>query len=158
MKTAIAKYLPVEGTPELEDFYIDNSGILGLDGLSVELLDKGYKKIKFFAVTQDIETGDEVFGDDVIEEPFNDGWGEFFRCIVLEKREKTFFLSTGKKSGLTKFETKHDNCYKILGELSPNAAWVKEGDEIKGEIDLQSGTRPAGYLFRVLCPTCNTYH
>jgi hypothetical protein len=64
---------------------------------------------------------------------------------------------------------------KVLGELSPNATWVKDGDEIEVKADIHtkypifygkhSGgicginyqPEPGEYLM-VKCPTCSTFH
>ena len=67
-----------------------------------------------------------------------------------------------------------EHCVKVIGEISPEAVWVKEGDEFEEE-DIQKG---GGYILffyegmthwskikdddakfvKLKCPTCFTYH
>jgi hypothetical protein len=51
---------------------------------------------------------------------------------------------------------------KVIGEISPGAKWVKEGDEFKKEDLLQQGTgvnlTQNGGFITIKCPTCETFH
>jgi len=167
---ALAKYLPVEGKPELGDIYIDNNGTLGLDGLSEALLDKGYKRAKFFAVTKDIEVGDEVYDTQL------QLWG---KLNFLSKANSQVVFKDYDYSDNSAYEyhnIKPERLFKVLGELSPNATWVENGDEIEIELVPRGVLKPDGEPLKtdygtsqsmktvtevqvdVKCPTCNTFH
>lgn len=113
MKPYFAKYLPVEG--EIKD---------GQMGISInnalythaEHLGKEYgKPVKLFLCSRDIQVGDTVhyLYDYDIE------W-------VVDKVFKTTFKSGSTECPLNVF-------YKVIGEISPEAKWVKEGDEFDEE-------------------------
>ena len=132
---AIAKYLPVEGEIKEGDKVMFPNGIIAdmLSGTEVngklgysidaaqgvkkakEALDSFIgqeKKLKLFAVTHDIEVGDEVISK-------------------INGRKSTIKVDQ-------EIEILKDICFKVLGELSPKAIWVNEGDVIK--IEDQDGT------------------
>jgi len=104
-------------------------------------------KVKLFAVTQDIE---------------------------VENRFVKYSLDFTKGLDTESFnELKEQGYYKILGEISSDATWVKEGDEIEyiyettdgwiptysdpDNIGLAPSAEPTG-IIKVKCPTCNTYY
>ena len=126
-----AKYLPVEGERKEGDKVIFLNGIIAdmLSGTEVngklgysidaaqgvkkakEALDSFIgqeKKLKLFAVTHDIEVGDEVISK-------------------INGRKSTIKVDQ-------EIEILKDICFKVLGELSPNATFVKEGEKINGRI------------------------
>lgn len=131
----IAKYLPIKEESPLkftESGYLKEQEIV-YDGNRKPFLvgkDKSLIPVKLFAVTQDIEVGDEVISEEEV--------------------------------------------YKILGEISPRAVWVKNGDEIeiKGyKICLECGmfidlghrdnckiSEGNKTMYWIKCPTCKTYH
>lgn len=104
-----AKYLPVEG--EIKE---------GQTGISVnnatythyEHLGKDYgKPAKLFLCSRDIQIGDKVFG------------------LLLDKsgyKEHTLTNSTDE----VKLAIESGD-FKVIGEISPEATWVKEGDEFE---------------------------
>jgi len=121
----------------------------------------------YVAVTQDIEVGDKVT-------VFENGKSE---SSVARKIGRKYIYFGNKTTIALLGETKvpKSMCFKVLGELSPNATWVKDGDEI--EVDerifmLNEGvgnwlgawqgtqliTCPEKKFMAVKCPTCNTYH
>ena len=127
---AIAKYLPVEG--EIKDgdtilhhkggLYtaISNDGVLCIDteeysgAIGPEL----YKVVKLFAVTQDIEVGDEIWD---LFKGVKHGIAEKVHEDYIEFKDLSY--SMDRTSG---------GAVKILGELSPNATWeIKDGEEIR---------------------------
>lgn len=114
---------------------------------------------KMFVITHDIKVRDEVEIHGVKT------------AIVVKgphrKKGETIPLNKAKRNGW----------YKILGRLSPNATWVKDGDEIKIAIDTTTGfvifygegifangrcsvdnKARGGEYIKAQCPTCNTYH
>lgn len=93
--------------------------------------------VKLFAVSQDIRQGDTVY--DTYTK-------EYYECDGDDLRAKD--------QGRCDF-------YKVLGELSPKAIWVKDGDII--EVDNLEVTYDSKVLidrpyFAVKCPTCKQYY
>jgi len=138
MNKATAKYLPVEGelvkgcktTHGLYNgSYGSNSGeraaiLYGNDGESLPILTatiaplvEDIKPVKLFAVTHDIEVGDEIYHKLTQT-----------RCICLEIVDRIVKDDQGVNKYLREYS-------KVLGELSPNAIWVKEGEEIELQIE-----------------------
>lgn len=172
MKTIIAKYLPVEGKIKVGDKVIwpngyiseaieDKNGktVLPFDlatmpkGISFEEYKGKQKHAQLFAVTQDIEIGDEVINPITFE-----------KHKFLRKNDRNYIKNDCKTLG----------CYKVLGELTLNAIWVKNGDEIEIEeiyFDKNGLFLPPinndkkciediidKTICKVKCPTCKTYH
>lgn len=114
-----AKYLTVEGEIKINDFYIDRNGLIKrhidydktyekndlMKRLYHKAVNKWGKKIKLFLCSNNIQIGDLVFIPDQ-EEAGN----------VIDFNDLCYWQS--KKS------------YKMIGEISPNATWIKEGDKI----------------------------
>lgn len=121
---AIAKYLPVLETMEFKD------------------ADCTYGTKKLFAVTQDIEVGDEI----KVFTPSGN--------ILDETVERIDGLAVYCKDVEHPFPIQDSG--RVLGELSPNATWVKDGDEIE-VMEKSNGMEKEKYLV-VKCPTCNTFH
>lgn len=115
MKPYFAKYLPVEGEIEVGDYFVDeykqiykctkkdNGGTWG-SGYSRSINLKLSKKVKLFLCSRDIQVGDEV----------------------------TSYIS-GKKIKANLFPHTHPHFVKVIGEISPDATWVKEGQEFSEE-------------------------
>jgi len=147
---AIAKLLPVEG--EKED-YCQIDGV----GLKLELCKENCDKSncknivqipveKLFAVTQDIEVGDKIW------DAAYSKYGKAGNC-----EGKTIIVQP---EGEAMYESPKESCFKVLGPLSPNAIWVKEGDEIEvivGYHGWDSLTGKELVICTVKCQ-CNTYH
>jgi len=99
-----AKYLPVEGEIKKEDRQIDSKGNISVfTSVSMNILGETYKKVKLFFCSRDTQVGDK----DV-------HWDEATTDIV-DKLD----VKLGKEAG----------AFKVIGEISPEATWVKEGDE-----------------------------
>lgn len=165
---AIAKYLPVKG--EIKEKIRVGSTNGRLVSAVVHKIVKGIAHcgnkvhsgwhysikdlfpVKLFAVTFNIKTGDKVQCKDSIE------------SIIIDGKVNTIKM------------LKEDTWFKVLGELSPNAIWVEDGDkievaqgaihtetcvlirrEIGEENHMSEMTKDVDYLI-VKCLTCNTYH
>ena len=147
MKQYFAKYLPVEGEIKEGDMmlliephpsgqlrkchYIVNNGIY--DQLMIDAKeDKGWgfckrdevKKAKLFLCSRDKQVGDKVINPESLEQVdftiadkthFN---GNYEGCILVENPHGTY---------------DSEKIYKVVGEISPEATWVKEGDEFDEE-------------------------
>lgn len=149
------KYLPVEGEIRESDigqlvrrenntFKFQPNNILNhpqeYAKTKVELLNyKGYKVVKPFLCSRDIQVGDKYLTP------------PDFKERICEDNSYDF-----------------SNCFKVIGEISPDAIWVKEGDEfeenqIEGSHEINTPTR---YLYnrdkilcyKIKCPTCGTFH
>ncbi len=79
---------------------------------------EGFLKTKAFVVTQDIETGDKIFCPNYLSGP-----SPFDNCEV----EGNFIHVYN--SGRQISTEKKEDCYKILGEASPFATFVKDGEK-----------------------------
>jgi hypothetical protein len=101
-----AKYLPVKGEiKEGEICFVDdgqgNTGYLPFKKVYTTQGEPFPKKVKLFLCSRDIQVGDKCVG-------FTGG--EWFDVTVSDP-------------------TKLIDTYKVIGEISPEATWVKEGDE-----------------------------
>jgi len=126
------------------------------------------KKIrgKLCAVTQDIKSGDKVW--DSLEKRYD--------IAEKERKEKTSSHFTMKKhKEETPFPENYErHCkrwlYKVIGKISPNATWVKDGDEIEIEgggwilyysksNDYRRKGRNKHYKYvKIKCSQCGSYH
>jgi len=168
---AIAKYLPViESIKEDDALYNVETGSIAIFG-DKETKTGVWQKAKLFAVTKDIEVGDEVIALDVWKNQFEE---------LLEAGKKGRCVNKG--AGMVEIEFKDyrsaiadddEHFGKVLGELSPNATWVKDGDEIEVESDMgfpvfrdfkgdgECGANrkwKQGEYIKVKCPTCKSFH
>lgn len=131
MKPYFAKYLPVEGEIKEGDMYWFNGSPTELRKDNNDAHGMcSCKKVKLFLCSRDIQIGDKV--------RWLTGNGEWGNSVV-----------TGDPSKL--IET-----YKVIGEISPEAIWVKEGDEFdEGDISRRGCL---GDLILIKCPTCKKFH
>ena len=98
------------------------------------IIDKGKEThLRLFAVTQDIEVRDKY-------------WNH--KTGTIQNRT----VGTDNES--------YKDFFKVLGELSSNATWVKEGDEIEIELERKwnYSKLQQEVVAAVKCSTCNTYH
>lgn len=128
MKTYFCKYLPVEGEVE------ENDVAVHLDG-DVSKMDKHFiketrssgelssiRKVKLFLCSKNIQIGDKIKylnrNEDMMFEGTLDKINEGYICLVEDKFEDDYHMS---------YFLKH--AFKVIGEISPEAEWVKESDE-----------------------------
>lgn len=120
-----AKYLPEEGEIREGDLFINpltdivkSASKSDLEGI-INCNNTGCRKVKMHLCSRDIEVGDEIWT----------GLGK--NKLVIEDgsegREGGFWTH---KSAVTKYD------FKDIGEVSPEARWVVEGDEFT-EYDLR---------------------
>jgi len=110
MKKYFVKYLPVEGEINPNDWMIDSYGNIFkckskegnkiLGTAYLTYVEGEPRKVKLFLCSRDIQVGDKVLDE------------EFCDWIVEENDLKNLSLLT-----------------KVIGEISKDAIWVKEGDE-----------------------------
>lgn len=125
MKLYFAKFLPVEGGIKIKG---DES--IGDGPTKSQKIDVTYKyrkkygeqKVKLFLCSGDVQVGDKIRGNYSSTDSFdveclrNDGDKDHPHWIVRGQDGNEYFYET--------FAS-----FKVIGEVSPEATWVKEGDE-----------------------------
>ncbi len=115
MKKYFCKYLPVEG--EIKEGDMVSDGVVVVENLPRrhKRLTKAQKqgkdslkKVKLFLCSREVMIGDKVRANDRIDHEY------VLTAKHLDKMEE--------------FELEH-LLFKVIGEISPDATWVKEGDE-----------------------------
>ena len=172
MKTYFTKYFPVEGEIKDGDIGLDPFGLpyhckdgkmLDSDESTYYLLtdykDK-FKKVKLFLCSKDIQAGDK----------FDQLPGINGVCYICKGNANRFLLDDeGKYRAI-------ETCFKVIGEISPEAIWVKEEDEF-GEDDIsfefgipyeddtaveyqtwKENKHKYYKTIKILCQTCKTFH
>jgi hypothetical protein len=148
MKKYFAKWLPVEGEIKSGDLAID-AQIAPKQGLTYQGGDQWlnsfgdtvtlpqwktrfhFVKQKLFLCSYDIQIGDEM----IIDIPSIPSHGEKRICkhvlppaTIIGETEPTYHLND------TGAHLKHGECFKVIGEISPDAlSYVQEGDEFDYE-------------------------
>lgn len=119
------KYLPVEGEIKEGNWYIwkNNKALCratgDLDILNNHLKHKDIEKVKLFLCSRNIQVGDK----------FNSANGINFVCTRTD--DTKIYCIGGLNSDIE--EVPHSICYayKVIGEVSLAATFVKEGDEFE---------------------------
>lgn len=135
-----SKFLPVDGEVKLGDHFID-TGVMNLIGkrANKEGDYSGYQKVKLFLCSRNIQIGDKVKTTVVLNSNkawSNDTYANFrgkFQKVVGSDYE---FIVTGTTNINGGGFTTEDNIiickynsFKVIGEISTDATWVKEGDK-----------------------------
>lgn len=118
-----AKYLPVKGEVQDGDSFIDKRApdlriapgvamkcIIGIEGEAVNHA----QKVGLFLCSRDIQIGDKVKWFDNTNDPED---------IVLDESKYAWWTDHGVDN--------KDRFFKVIGEISPGAVWIKEGDEFE---------------------------
>lgn len=136
MKPYFAKYLSVEGEIKENDLLINPAGTYEYYRKSLDItgsIYNGCKKVKLFLCSRDIQVGDmvqEIFYDGTLSKMYSFGKLPNINDLVI--------LYNGKLHHQTRIE----NIIKVIGEISPEATWVKEGDEFtEDEIKIILGSK-----------------
>jgi len=116
-KLYFAKFLPVEGTVGKDDWFLDGSVYFKAfaynfkDSEGNQVLNipnepmENFTKVELFICSKEINEGDEVLDPET---------GDKFKIKSWEKHANEHYL-------------------KIIGKLSPDAIWVRNGDEFNEE-------------------------
>jgi len=173
MKPYFAKYLPVEGEIKSKEkfMWMDNNS---LDVADIELTPSIFKNqkelnlkpVKLFLCSRDVKVGDTVYK----EPPFNTEY-ELKKQFVGMLWVTDLDLENPNPTIVSKEPLK--GYYKVIGEISPNAKWVKEGDEFDNKelaLILSDGFNLKfedirvwvddfirNYPIAIKCPCCNTF-
>lgn len=168
------KYLPVEGEPKPGD-YVDDPELKEIVQI-VEILEggvtEGTKVVKLFLCSRDIQVGDKARSIVKPEE-------EFEVSHVQMGSGKNYFpaemLVWNKLDNQVSLWRTLTNTFKVIGPISPQAVWVKEGDEFEGDdiyrygysygreerwtetSDQWDGWVSADSV-KIKCPVCGTFH
>ena len=155
------KYLPLEGEINLEDSYllrVDSSiqkgdFILKNDGSTRSKLDMLCKgsilKVKLFLCSRDIQVGDKIWHTSLKEQD-----------ICEDIVEEAIHIKSDREGHYSSM----NQWFKVLGEISSGAIWVKEGDEFEEDQIRITSARFShsdprrGDIVHTKCPTCNTFH
>lgn len=131
MKPYFAKYLPVE-----EHFHYVGAIIRDKETGAIGIIKKvgeginetQFEHVKLFLCSRDIQAGDKVWFNDPNPnvEGFKDWSG--YGSIVGEEDNMI-----GVDLGHTSTWEPSTQFIKVIGEISPEAIWIKEGDEFEGE-------------------------
>lgn len=158
MKKYFAKYLPIEGEITVGDQFLsawrkehkffwyptadyitDTHYIWGNQPYAKE---DAVTKVKLFLCSRDIQVGDGIKLEPLVSEP----------DYPINTEEEAAHWRNVKEA------------FKVIGEISPKAVWVKQGDEFEEDEvrpsarHYSSKTRTYRDVFYILCPTCKTYH
>lgn len=138
-KKYFAKYLSVKGIIKKGDIVMDS------DGMQHYALDSWVGKEDVIGVlslcSRDIQAGDKV--------------------RALDTPHIEFIWDKGGLEGAVRANSL-DLYFKVIGEISPNAIWVKEGDEFEeNEVKITNHIKvlpPHNFSCKIKCPTCKTFH
>ena len=177
MNNYFTKYLKVEGEiKENDKFYNPSTNEILIatkemiswnwDGTSVP---KTWKLVKLFLCSKNIKEGDEF----CLPQSYYDYYKEQgivimdkVICTEINEENQVVHFSMDTKDAFGN-GTMHsgvfmkDNPYKILGEISSEAKFVKELDEFTEEqiylVDIATEDFPNDSYYRIKCPCCATF-
>ncbi len=125
-----SKYLPVEGEINEGDKFLDHTDNLIKDAHIPEFYNNphvpyfdGYKKVKLFLCSRDIQKTDkEIY----VHKPDGSESTKVELIDIISDKENTAVMF---KWGEQTPGTLIQNTFKVIGEISPEATWAKEGNE-----------------------------
>lgn len=124
-KKYFAKYLPVDGEVKDGDHALNNAGCVYLSLVGNDDT-KAHQKMKLFLCSRDIQVGDKKVysGINGIHEDDKDNEPEIIAEIKTEYQLQ-FIRAIAEAAQVIAF--------KVLCPISPEATWIKEGDEFTNE-------------------------
>jgi hypothetical protein len=122
------KYLPVEGEIKEGDMYHNGIGV----GPAYKNENWKGQKVKLFLCSRDIQVGDKVRGE------YPSTLGFDVECLRTDDSIVPHWAVKG-QDGKEYYYAKQDS-FKVIGEVSPDATWVKEGDEFE-QLDIFADKR-----------------
>lgn len=146
MKPYFAKWLPVEREIKEGDAYkVNHSGEIKIaPGNKSDYMYEYVQKVKLFLCSRDIKLGDVAYNDEFC--PYPNGQLLETNSLVMDHGMMT------------------PDSFKVVGEISSETTWVKEGDTFEeNEINIISIRQWTGEDFQsetvqIKCPTCKTFH
>ena len=106
---------------------------------------KGYFKSKFYLCSRDIQVGEEFLQKGIF------AIHPTARFVATEVTEEWIKDDENKKYAPA-------TVYKIIGEISPDVTWVKEGDEFDEDQILKWDIIGSEYKFIQIKGACNHFH
>lgn len=147
------KYLPIEGEIKQGDKYIRKNapqwGVSIACACPDQIL---WRKVQLFLCSRDIQVGDKVW--DTLNEKFcevttpfvalHTSDGENVPCWYLKTEPVTF----------------HEARFliKVIGPISPETTWVKEGDEFREDQWRKTDLIGLPIIFQIQCPICRQFN
>jgi hypothetical protein len=126
MKPYFCRYLPVEGEPQKGDKVIYPAGSDWTTDYDQAVKDATRActpiKVKMFLCTRDIKPGDKIRGEYPSTISFD------VECLRDDKDSAVPHWAVRRQDGNEYYYAKQDS-FKVIGEVSPEAIWVKEWDE-----------------------------
>jgi hypothetical protein len=161
-KPYFTKYLPIEGEIKEGDKYFAYGHIQTCTTTAKDLLvglNKNYKLHKLFLCSRDIQVGDKFTRGDIAETALDIVEGDIqFKDTKNLMQCGTDFL----------FYWPVKECFKVIGEISPDAlSYVKEGDEFdedevqwcyRESVGLSASNDKEDVAYRIQCPNCKHFH
>jgi|ERR1044072_1937926 hypothetical protein len=174
MKKYFAKFLPIKGkikehTYAILDLGFNNSSIVRVmstkkhysnvsaDGNSWDTMTGRLTPVKLFLCSRDITFGRGIYSLNELQTEF----GSMSKDKTSGRINLFLASDPDMKYVASPLESQ---CIKVIGEISSNAVWVKDGNEFDREELFVQGhgvnwsTANTGLKFKVKCPTCNTFH
>jgi hypothetical protein len=193
MKKYFAKYLPVEGKIKEGDMYWHSGNSQEGSYQTLNVCHKPYRKIKdreeyfvdgmfatncqkvkLFLCSRDIQVGDKVKSFNYPEQPEFEVKNIRISKKVVGKQNHSEIYHLADIQYPNEVSTSSvSNFFKVIGEISPEATWVKEGDkfgilEVKIVGENSWGERHSIGLYKkrdnpkvyceIKCPTCKHFH
>lgn len=142
MSKYFAKYLSVEGNIKVGERMMDRiTGEIMKAPFDADA-SKTVTKVQLFLCSRDIQIGDK----------FNEG--DNILNLICTSKDDSGIYSKGKWE-----EDHHDpaKCLKVIGPISPEAKWVKEGDKFDEEQWRQTDLINSPTIFQIKGP-CGYFH
>lgn len=139
------KYLPVEGDINHDDFYFSYKDGLRYKWLRTQTRKEGDKLAKLFLCSRDIQVGDEIISSNGFKK----------KMESTDEIDRYMTLLSSQEVG------------KVIGKVSENAIWVKEGVEFEkddlflnglGQNWNNSTPLQQKHIVKIKCPTCKQFH
>lgn len=186
MSKYFTKYLPQKGEIKEGDYYIggiNNIPTKRIAGRDDNMANAKCQKVELFLCSRDIQVGDEF----LIDTPGLPMHLEKRICVDVVDPSKynlddNVLMYMINKTGA---HLKHGECFKVIGEVSPEATWVTEMELEEDQVQFTtkaytalSGDEPEDFVvsetewlkeeitkwetidkrIRILCPNCKTFH
>ncbi len=138
-KKYFAKYLPVEGEIKEGDLVTNNVAIWEHKNSDKHKYGT-HKKVKLFLCSRDIQVGDKIQN---IHDPLKYEWatarakveGHCLRHDFIAEWYDPEFSDNDEDNHFAAYSSNKD-WFKVIGEISPDATWIRENDEFDKDHDV----------------------
>ena len=173
MKKYFAKFLPVEGEIKERDWVLNPEKPLQRAYFAYQDNPPGMKKAQFFLCSRDIQVGNNVYYND----PYNQDtdMSGFYTVDRIDDLALTIDNVVTIQGDSYSTGALSSNLIRVIAPISPQAVWVKEGDEFDEDevklccnigtkekpnyVNWIEGREELGYKCTVLikCPHCEKF-